>query len=79
MVATVSRARLLIGLVAAPLAAEAVRIAVHSRAAVDPTRPTNRIVTDIDKAPRSANRKVEFSFTATVLRARERRAGSMEA
>lgn len=84
MLATVSRALLLIGLVAAPLSAEVVRIDVHSRAdlvggqpfgpagpyekiagkiffAVDPSLPANRIVTDIDKAPRNANGKVEFS------------------
>jgi hypothetical protein len=84
MLATVSRALLLIGLVAAPLPAEVVRIDVHSRAdlvgaqpfgpagpyediagkiffAVDPTLPANRIVTDLEKAPRNANGKVEFS------------------
>jgi hypothetical protein len=63
MLAIVSRAPLLIRLVATPLAAEVVRIEVHSRAAgknllrVDPTLPANRIVTDIDKAPRNANGK----------------------
>jgi hypothetical protein len=84
MLATVSRALLLVGLIAAPLSAEVVRIEVLSRAdllggqpfgpagsyekiagkiffAVDPTLPANRIVTDIDKAPRNAAGKVEFS------------------
>jgi hypothetical protein len=44
MLATVSRAPLLIGLVAAPLAEAVVRIEFHSRVAVDPTFPANRIV-----------------------------------
>ncbi len=66
MLATVSRALSMIGLVAASLAAEVVqRGAFASRCreratfgtagpSVDPTLPANRIVTDIDKAPRNA-------------------------
>jgi hypothetical protein len=84
MLASASRALLVVGLMAAPLSAEVVRIEVKSRAdivngrafgtagpyekvagkiyfAVDPTLPANRIVTDIDKAPRNANGKIEFS------------------
>ena len=63
MLAIVSRAPLLIGLVATPLAAEVVRIEVHSRAAgknllrCRSHPPANRIVTVIDKAPRNANAK----------------------
>jgi hypothetical protein len=72
MLATVSRALSLIGLVAAPLAAEVVRIEVHSRAdvvnerrsaspvPVDPTLPAHPIPTDIAKAPGNANGKVEL-------------------
>ena len=63
MLAIVSRAPLLIGLVATPLAAEVVRIDVHWRAAGKNllrcrSHPSaNRIVTDIVKAPRNANGK----------------------
>jgi hypothetical protein len=94
MVATVSRALLLIGLVAASLAAEVVRIEVHSRAdvvngrtfgtagpyekiagkilfAVDPTLPANRIVTDIDKTPRNACGKVEYSSDSFLIKPKE--------
>ena len=63
MLAIVSRAPLLIGLVATPLAAEVVRIEVHSRAAgknllrcrCHPSRKPHRL--DIDTAPRNANGK----------------------
>jgi len=74
----------LVGLAAAPVSAEVVRIEVQSRSdlvggqpfgaagpyeklsgtiffAVDPALPANRIVTDLDKAPRNAAGKVEFS------------------
>jgi hypothetical protein len=63
MLATVSRAPLLIELVAAPLAAEVVRTEGHSRVAVDPTLPANRIVTDFEKAPRNAARCDSLSGT----------------
>src|SRR4029453_16308857 len=71
MLATVSRALSLIGLVTAPLAAEVVRIEVHSRADAankrasarpvpdDPTLPAHTILTDIDKPAWNANGKVE--------------------
>ncbi len=82
---------LLAGLVAAPAAAEVVRIDVQSRSdlaggaafgppgayeklsgkvyfAVDPTLPANRIVTDLDKAPRNAAGKVEFSSDFFVIK-----------
>src|SRR5438128_161797 len=71
-------------LIAAPAAAEVVRVEIQSRSdlaggqifgavgayekiagkiffAVDPSLPANRIITDIDKAPRNAAGKVEFS------------------
>ena len=74
----------LVGLVAAPVSAEVVRIEVQSHSdlvggqpfgaagpfeklsgriyfAVDPSLPANRIVADLDKAPRNAAGKVEFS------------------
>ena len=81
---TVFRAVVLVVLLAAPAAAEVVRIDVKSRAdiaagqafgtigpyeklsgtiffAVDPALPANKIVADIDKAPRNGAGKVEFS------------------
>jgi hypothetical protein len=81
---TVCRAVVFVVLLAAPAAAEVVRIDVKSRAdiaggqaygtvgpyeklagtiffAVDPALPANKIVADIDKAPRNAAGKVEFS------------------
>lgn len=84
MLAAVLRVMFCIGLLAAPLYAEVVRIDVRSRSdlmggqpfgvagpyeklsgtiffAVDPTLPANRIITDLDKAPRNAAGKVEFS------------------
>ncbi len=84
MLTTVARVMVLVGLAAAPLSAEVVRIEVHSRSdllggqsfgpagpyekiagriffAVDPTLAANRIVTDLDKAPRNARGQVEFS------------------
>jgi hypothetical protein len=80
----VSAAVFLVGLTAAPLSAEVVRIEVQSRSdlaggqpfgsagpyekligkiylAVDPALRANRIVSDLDKAPRNAAGKVEFS------------------
>ncbi len=39
--------------------------------AVDPTNPNNRIIADIDKAPRNAQGKVEFSSDLYVLRPRQ--------
>ena len=77
-------ALLFVGLLAAPLSAEVVRIEVQSRSdlaggqvfgaagsfekiagkiffAVDPALPANRIVTDLNKAPRNAAGRVEFS------------------
>lgn len=84
MLAIILRAMFLVGLLAAPLSAEVVRIEVSSRSdlvggqpfgaagpyeklsgkiffVVDPTLSANRIVTDLDKAPRNAAGKVEFS------------------
>jgi hypothetical protein len=84
MLAVILRTMFLVGLLAAPLSAEVVRIEVQSRSdlvggqpfgpagpyeklsgkiffAVDPTLPANRIITDIDKAPRNGAGKVEFS------------------
>jgi len=81
---TVCRAVVFVVLLAAPAAAEVVRIDVKSRAdiaggqaygtvgpyeklagtiffAVDPALPANKIVADIDKAPRNGAGKVEFS------------------
>jgi len=80
----VCRAVVIVVLLAAPAAAEVVRIDVTSRAdiaagqafgtigpyeklsgtiffAVDPALPANKIVADIDKAPRNGAGKVEFS------------------
>jgi hypothetical protein len=66
MLATVSRALSLIGLVTAPLAAEVVRIEVRADVnerpsappvPVDPTLPAHTILTDIDEAPWDANGK----------------------
>jgi hypothetical protein len=77
MLATVSRALSLIGLVAAPLAAEVVRIEVHSRAdvvnyrpsappaPVDPTLPAHPILTDID-TPWNANGRSNFEHVNIV-------------
>ena len=81
---TISSVTSLVGLMAAPLSAEVVRIEVQSRSdlaggqvfgavgpyekmagkiffAVDPSLPANRIVADLDKAPRNGAGKVEFS------------------
>jgi hypothetical protein len=54
MLSTVSRAPLGIGLVAAPLAAEVVRIECKSLS-IPPF--ANRIVTDFENVPRNANRR----------------------
>lgn len=85
---------LIVGLAAAPLSAEVVRIEVTSRAdvaggqpfaaagayeklagriyfAVDPALPANRIVTDIDRAPRNGAGKVEFSADFFLLKPKE--------
>jgi hypothetical protein len=91
MLATVSRAPLLIRLVA-PLAA-VVRTEVHSRVVVDPTLPAIRIVADFDKARRTptgrpSSRSISrgtagFNWlnplAATVFRPRDCRAAWMEA
>jgi Alpha/beta hydrolase domain len=84
MLTFLARVVLFVTLVASPVAAEIVRIEVHSRSdllggqpfgsagpyeklagkmffAIDPSRDANRIVTDLDKAPRSTAGKVEFS------------------
>ena len=39
--------------------------------AVDPSHPRNRIIVDLDKAPRSADGRVEFSADLEILRPRE--------
>src|SRR5882672_2707240 len=39
--------------------------------AVDPTLPANRIVTDIDKAPRNAAGKVEFSSDFFIIKPKD--------
>jgi hypothetical protein len=89
--ANLGTAILLASLVAAPAAAEVVRIEVRSRSdvvggqpfgavgpyekisgtvffAVDPALSANRIVTDLDKAPRNARGRVEFSSDFFLLK-----------
>src|SRR5204863_7391985 len=88
-----SRVIVILGLVAAPLSAEVVRIELQSRGdlvagqpfgaagpyekiggkiffAVDPALPANRIVADLDKAPRNSAGKVEFSSDFFLIKPR---------
>src|SRR6185369_2319229 len=88
---TMSSVAALVGLMAAPVSAEVVRIEVQSRSdllggqtfgpagpyekiagkiffAVDPSLPANRIVADVDKAPRNAAGQVEFSSDFYLLK-----------
>jgi Alpha/beta hydrolase domain len=92
-------ALVLAGLLAAPAAAEVVRVDVQSRGdvadgqafgtvgayekiagkiffAVDPALPANRIVADLDKAPRNAAGKVEFSADFFLLKPKQMARGN---
>src|SRR5947207_8884381 len=44
--------------------------------AVDPSLPANRIITDIDKAPRNAAGKVEFSSDFYLLKPKQMERGN---
>src|SRR5471032_2831238 len=44
--------------------------------AVDPSLPANRIIVDIDKAPRNAEGQVEFSSDIYILKPKDPRAGN---
>src|SRR5581483_4208149 len=52
------------------------RIAGKVYFAVDPAIPANRIVTDLDKAPRNEQGRVEFSADLYVLKPRDPKAGN---
>src|SRR6478735_9410795 len=44
--------------------------------AIDPALPANRIITDVDKAPRNGAGKVEFSSDFYILKPRDIRKGN---
>jgi hypothetical protein len=52
------------------------RIVGKAYFAVDPNLPANRIITDIDKAPRNPDGQVEFSSDIYVLKPRDPKAGN---
>src|SRR5947209_4525668 len=52
------------------------RIIGRAYFAVDPALPANRIIVDIDKAPRNAQGQVEFSSDVYILKPKDARAGN---
>ena len=52
------------------------RIVGRAWFAVDPNLPANRIIVDIDKAPRNAEGQVEFSSDIYILKPKEAKAGN---
>jgi hypothetical protein len=52
------------------------RVVAKAYFAVDPALPANRIIADIDRAPRNSQGKVEFSSDLYVLRPRDPRRGN---